>query len=115
MKDFSENTEAALDISEIISRKLAGEDLSDEDEKKLNDWIFSSERNRSLYDRIRDSRNFDQRNELMRQINTEGAWFGYKQKIGINPDRKRHIQWWQYAAAMLIPALIISDYLTFLF
>lgn len=108
MKDPNENTEAVFDISEIIARKLGGEELGVEDEKKLSDWIFSSGRNRSLYNRIKDSRNFDQRNELIRQINTEGAWFRYKQKIDINPGRKRRIQWWQYAAAIFVPVLMIS-------
>lgn len=113
MKDLNENTEEILAISEIIARKLSDEELGDEDEKKLSDWIFSSGRNRSLYNRIKDSRNFDQRNELIRQINTEGAWFRYKQKIDINPDRKRHIQWWQYAAAIFVPVfMVILFYIT---
>lgn len=110
MKDLNENTEAVFDISEIIARKLGGEELTDEEGKKLGDWIFSSVRNRSLYNRIKDSRNFDQRNELIRQINTEGAWFRYKQKINIGPDRKRHIQWWPYAAAIFIAVLMISTF-----
>ncbi len=108
MEDLNENTEEILDISEIIARKLSGEELRDEEEKKLNDWIFSSARNRSLYNRIKDSRNFDQRNELIRQINTEGAWFRYKQKINIDPDRKRHIRWWQYAAIIFVPVFIAT-------
>ncbi len=108
MKDLNENTEEILAISEVIARKLSGEKLSEEEEKKLNDWISSSGRNESLYNRIKDSRNFDQRNELIRQINTEGAWFLYKQKINVSPDRKRFIRWWQYAAIIFVPVFLVS-------
>ncbi|WP_423129605.1 FecR family protein [Gaoshiqia sp. Z1-71] len=106
MEAFNENTDEILAISENIARKLSGEELSNEEEKKLGDWIFSSARNRTLYNQIKDSRNFDRRNELIRQINTEGAWLRYKQKINIDPDRKRSVRWWQYAAVIFIPVLL---------
>jgi len=107
MKDLNENTEEILAISEVIVRKLRGGELSDEEEKKLSDWISSSGRNRLLYNRIKDSENFDQRNELIRQINTEGAWLRYKQKISVSPDRKRSIRWWQYAAIIFVPVFLV--------
>lgn len=106
MKDLNENTEEILAISEVIARKLSGEELSDEEEKKLNDWISFSKRNQFLYNRIKDSRNFDQRNKLIRQINTEGAWARYNQKINIDRDQKRSMRWWQYAAAIMIPVFL---------
>lgn len=108
MKDLNENTEQILAISEVIARKLSGEELRDEEEKKLSDWIFSSARNRSLYNRIKNSRNFDKRNELIRQINTERAWGLYKQKINIDTDRERSIRWWQYAAIIFAPVFLVS-------
>ncbi|MEN6457021.1 MAG: FecR domain-containing protein [Prolixibacteraceae bacterium] len=108
MKDLNENTEEILAISEVIARKLGGEELGDEEEKKLNNWIFSSGRNRSLYNKIKDSRNFDQRNELIRQINTERAWLLYKKKINVNPDRRRSIRWWQYAAIIFVPIFVVT-------
>jgi ferric-dicitrate binding protein FerR (iron transport regulator) len=108
MKDLNENTEEILDISEIIARKLSGEELSYKDEKELSDWIFSSGRNRSLYNRIKDSLNFDHRNELIRQINTTEAWLRYKQKINIDTNRKRQIRWWQYAAAIFVPVFVAT-------
>jgi len=109
MEDFNQIPDTVFTISEIIARKFSTEeDLSEEDEKQLNDWISSSERNRLLYTRIRDERNQEERNELIRQINTKQAWSRFTRHAGIKTPWRIQIQWWHYAAGLIVPILVIS-------
>ncbi len=109
MEDLNQIQETVFPIAEIIAQKLSNaENLSEEDEKQLNNWLSYSERNRLLYDRIKDGQNQEEWNKLIRQIDTEQAWSRFSMYTGIKDTRKRSVQWWHYAAGLLIPVLVVS-------
>lgn len=96
-------------IAELIFRDLQGR-LTGEEEDILRKWIALTPENRALYEKIIDEDTILARLKAYDEVNSEKAWEKIDSLISEkNKNRRLHIShFMKYAAAVLIPALLIT-------
>ena len=106
-----ENLENGIFISCLIVKSLYREITSEEDEM-LNAWLEENSENREMYKRVRERRSFDERQEIVREINKQLAW----KRIDRETREVRYYvlsRWVKFVAAVVLPLFIaaVSFYL----
>lgn len=105
-----EKTRKIFKISELIASDLGG-NISDSDKKLLNDWLNDSDENVRIYNKIKDTGNFAERNNLYEKIDVTRAWSEVSKTLVIQKQKHLYRSIVRYAAAILIPAFLgISVY-----
>lgn len=100
-----EKIRSIIEISELIALDISGQ-LSQPEKDSLEEWLNSSERNKKLYRKIKNSNNLAERNKLYKSIDIERAWNEVSDVLDVQ-RRKQMLQvFFKYAAAILIPILI---------
>jgi transmembrane sensor len=93
----------------LIFRKLIG-NYSEEDEKKLNEWINKSARNKQKYDRFVSERRFTELYHTYHKIDSNKAWHDFEKTYMPHRFRTRSIL--RYVAVFMIPVIGIVLWLT---
>lgn len=94
-----------IELSELIAHDICGQ-LSEQEKESLEKWLTSSKRNQILYRKIKDSRNFSERNKLYKSIDIERAWNEVSKVLDVQRRKQILLVVFKYAAAILIPILI---------
>lgn len=106
-----ENLEKGIFISCLIVKSLYREITPEEDEM-LNAWLEENPGNREMYKRVRERRSFDERQEIVREINKQLAW---KRVDRETREVKYYVlsRWVKFVAAVVLPLFIaaVSFYL----
>jgi len=101
-----DKVDSIFPIAEVIVKKISGE-LTPEEETFFNVWISSSSRNQDLFNRIMDAQNLEERNRMIRGIDTREAWIRYSKEIKLR-KKSHYIRVLQYAAVLLVPVMIVT-------
>lgn len=99
-----DKAEKVFEISKIITRSLAGE-LEEGEQKRLNEWLISSEQNRKLYERLRDEASFSRHLKAYQRLDaTEALEELLKEKSGREhlAWRRKLLQGFKYAAIVVL-------------
>ena len=98
------------DIPVLIARSMSGQ-LDQQEKEILECWLHGSEKNRQLYDRIVSEKNFSAHGTIYRNIDTGKAWTKLALNSRTSKKGKTLRIFFLYAAAILLPAMIvISSY-----
>ena len=90
-------------LASWIAKAMAGE-LSDEEQRALDDWRETSERNRQLYDRIVDREGRESKQKHFTTFDKVSGWQGYSKKLRKTEKKAmRRRVFLRYAAVLLIP------------
>lgn len=96
-----------VDIEKLIAKFLLG-DITDLEKEQLDNWIQSSPKHESFFNRLRTSTSFRQRYDSYAQINSADAWKCFKRRYCSSPfiyiARVA-----KYAAVLILPALLITS------
>lgn len=101
MNEFNSYSE----IARLIKADISGE-LNSTDSQMLNVWIEASAENRSLYFRIKNSANFAEWNNSIKNIDVETQWGKILPIIKRNKKIYLYRKILGYAAAMILPVLL---------
>ena len=89
------------EIVQLIYSSLAGK-ASDEECRKLKEWLEEDERHQALYNRLAATEQLSDLYELHRQVDADKAWSAFARKTNIQ-ERKLNIgKTLRYAAAVLV-------------
>ena len=89
------------EIVQLIYSSLAGK-ASDEECRKLKEWLEEDERHQALYNRLAATEQLSDLYELHRQVDADKAWSAFVRKTNIQ-ERKLNIgKTLRYAAAVLV-------------
>ncbi len=89
------------EIVQLIYSSLAGK-ASDEECRKLKEWLEEDERHQALYNRLAATEQLSDLYELHRQVDADKAWSAFVRKTNI-PERRVNIgKTLRYAAALLV-------------
>lgn len=91
----------------LIIRELSGE-LTPDELAELTGWLDSDPENKALYDRIRSSENFGQRNLEYGQVDVFGGWGQVDLKIANITRVTRFRQILSYAAALVVLIIVVG-------
>lgn len=99
-----DNLNHYIHISRLIVKSFH-EELSDEEQKELNNWL-STPGNSQLYGSLR-QRELQTKREQIRELHPEQIWNKLEKQIPFKTKRQI-LPLFRYAAAVLLPVLIIS-------
>ena len=89
------------EIVQLIYSSLAGK-ASDEECRKLKEWLEEDERHQALYNRLAATEQLSDLYELHRQVDADKAWSAFVRKTNI-PERRVNIgKTLRYAATVLV-------------
>jgi len=96
-------------VVELISKEVCGE-LNAEETSKLSSWIKEQPENELLYNQIRNSENFRNRNSNFQDIDVLAGWERLNDKIERSSKivKIRKVLGW--AAAILIPIMVVGGF-----
>ncbi len=96
-------------IANIIAKKILRQ-TDKKEEHFLDDWK-KSEENQLLYEKLTNPRNFKKHDEVISSVDINSGWNKYISKIDESKKRKLipSVVW--YAAAVLLPLVIVTSYL----
>jgi transmembrane sensor len=88
-------------IATLIARKLSGE-MTDAEQSELDQWIQYSEENKKLYENVIDPASRKNRDEFLKEIDTEADWKIVNEKVFVHPSAKQiHLAWYYRVAAVV--------------
>ena len=97
---------AKFDVAILVGKYLAN-NLTDEEQKYLSDWLSSSEKNRAWFERVTSESYQIEKGKAIRSINVEEGWKALELKresrLG---GRRRRIYWMRYVAMFVLPLTI---------
>ncbi len=100
-----EKIRSIIELSELMAHDICGQ-LSEQERESLEKWLTSSKQNQILYRKIKDSRNFSERNKLYKSINIERTWNEVSKVLDVQRRKQILLVVFKYAAIILIPVLI---------
>lgn len=90
-------------ILRILYKKCAGQELTTEDERRLEDWLVASSWNREAMTEIMDDGWFTDNMAIWEQVSADPLWEQVQQKIADQPPvvkfNRNNYRKWMYAAA----------------
>lgn len=92
------------DINTIICDKLLGH-ISEEDNKRLQNWLECSLKHREQYDRFMKENNLENRYADYLAFDEKNAWKAFKSCNRLDKKRQQTLRILQYAAILLLPVL----------
>jgi ferric-dicitrate binding protein FerR (iron transport regulator) len=98
------------DIARLIALEMVQE-LDGEDSRKLKEWIHESPENLRLYHQIKDPGNFRKRNKEYEKIDVTAEWDSFINRTERKERRLFYKKVLAYAAAILLPVLIVTGFL----
>ena len=97
---------AKFGVAILVGKYLAN-NLTDEEQKYLSDWLSSSEKNRTWFERVTSESYQIEKGKATRSINVEEGWKALELKresrLG---GRHRRIYWMRYVAMFVLPLAI---------
>lgn len=97
---------AKFGVAILVGKYLAN-NLTDEEQKYLSDWLSSSEKNRTWFERVTSESYQIEKGKATRSINVEEGWKALELKresrLG---GRRRRIYWMRYVAMFVLPLAI---------
>lgn len=97
---------AKFGVAILVGKYLAN-NLTDEEQKYLSDWLSSSEKNRTWFERVTSESYQIEKGKATRSINVEEGWKALELKresrLG---GRHRRIYWMHYVAMFVLPLAI---------
>lgn len=115
MKEENQNNKISTNDPFSIARWIAksmAEELSEEEERQLEDWRMASCKNSQLYDRVVSQETRRLKRERFQSFDKIAGWQGYAKKLG--KGKKKSIRWdvfLRYAAILLIPLSVAITFL----
>lgn len=95
------------DIIRLIQLYLVG-DLSGEEKAKLEEWLHEEPSREKLLEEIRAERNVGQEFGVYENVNKDRAWESVARKGKIKDIKSRRFGWYKFAAAVMVPVMIIA-------
>lgn len=96
-----------FDISNLIFRELA-EELTSEERRRLEAWLGSSERNRTLYEHICSEKVMREKIREYRESDVQAAFEAFARRRERQERRRRIALWASRSAAVLILPLVVA-------
>ncbi len=106
-KELNHNVIVSLIIKELFDELLPEEKLI------LKKWVTEKQDNKSLYEKIRNAESFNLWSTTFPEVDNDSAWESISSVIGKNRTRRLWVSISKYAAAVLLPLIIISGILYF--
>lgn len=94
-------------ISQLIS-KLIVDELSEEENKKLHDWLEESEENVLLFQKIKEGKARFQRDKFVNSLDVKSAWNKVNKEIVPQKKIIKLKEWGLRIAAVLIIGILVS-------
>lgn len=97
-----------LDINKLVFQRLIGE-ISEEDDKSLQEWINSSDAHRKSYEHLVSGNNIYAQYHIYEDIDAQKAWIKFKKKY--TPAKSIYPSIMKYAAILMLPIVGLSIWL----
>lgn len=91
-----------FDIAILVGKYLGGT-LTEEEERTLEDWLSSSEKNRAWFERVTTKSYRIKKGTDSRSVNIEDGWRALENKRAARQDRRLWVSWVRYAAMFILP------------
>ncbi|TLX70377.1 FecR family protein [Labilibacter sediminis] len=97
-------------VADLIAKYICNQ-INPSEKEDLNAWKNESAKNENLFDKIIDWDNFQNRNQTYKSFDAEQAWEQFSTEIYKPKNRFRIMTFIRYAAAIMIPLLIVGSVL----
>ncbi|MCQ4873306.1 FecR family protein [Butyricimonas paravirosa] len=91
-----------FDIAILVGKYLGGT-LTEEEERTLEDWLSSSEKNRAWFERVTTKSYRIKKGTDSRSVNIEDGWKALENKRAVRQNRRLWVSWGRYAAMFILP------------
>lgn len=94
-------------IANLIARHLSGE-ITAEEKTKLESWKKADREHDALFQKICNEKNHSAHIEKAKQFNPESGWKEVEKRIRSRHNRNKYLKLLNYAAAIIIPIVLVS-------
>ncbi len=91
-----------FDIAILVGKYLGGT-LTEEEERTLEDWLSSSEKNRAWFERVTTKSYRIKKGTDSRSVNIEDGWKALENKRAVRQNRRLWVSWGRYVAMFILP------------